>query len=114
VGIGYDTRGPSPDVADKVARGGHMLLPTGSRDMAAASAALLADVLAAPPRFTYTPHPALDAAAAAAARRDLGDAWTWGRRASAASISPLIAVTLAAWWLDHAPVEPEPERFEIL
>ena len=112
--IGYDTRGPSPDVADKLARAGHLVIPTGSRDMAAASAAFLADLVADPPRITYTPHEALDAAAAAAARRDIGDAWTWGRRQAAASISPLIAVTLAAWWLDHAPVEPEPERFEIL
>jgi hypothetical protein len=40
----------------------------------------------------------LDAAVAAAAVRDVGDAGrTWGRRVAAGDISPLVAVTLAVW-----------------
>jgi hypothetical protein len=39
----------------------------------------------------------LDAAVAGAVRRNVGDAWAWGRRSSDIDISPLVAVTLAAW-----------------
>jgi hypothetical protein len=39
----------------------------------------------------------LDAAASSAVRRNVGDAWVWGRRTSDTDISPLVAVTLAAW-----------------
>lgn len=39
----------------------------------------------------------LDDAVAAAARRPVGDAWTWGRKTSRADISPLVAATLAFW-----------------
>jgi hypothetical protein len=49
----------------------------------------------------YVPRPALDAAVAGARQRTLGDAWAWSRRAVSVDISPLVAVTLAAW--GHAP-----------
>jgi hypothetical protein len=39
----------------------------------------------------------LDAALAGARTRPLGDAWAWARRTAAADISPLVAVTVAAW-----------------
>jgi hypothetical protein len=39
----------------------------------------------------------LDVAVAGAVRRNVGDAWAWGRRSSDIDISPLVAVTLAAW-----------------
>lgn len=39
----------------------------------------------------------LDAAVAGAVRRNVGDAWAWGRRNSDVDISPLVAVTLAVW-----------------
>ena len=32
-----------------------------------------------------------------AARRPLGDSFAWSRKSSAVDISPLVAVTLAAW-----------------
>lgn len=41
----------------------------------------------------------LDDTHAAAAKRQLLDAWAWGRRQSSADISPLVAVTLAVWSL---------------
>ena len=37
----------------------------------------------------------LDDAVAAASRRPMGDAWAWGRKASATGISPLVSATLA-------------------
>jgi phage terminase large subunit-like protein len=43
-------------------------------------------------------QPVLDSALAAAVTREVGDAGrTWGRRRAAGDISPLVAVTLAAW-----------------
>jgi len=39
----------------------------------------------------------LDSAAASAVRRNVGDAWVWGRRTSDTDISPLVAATLALW-----------------
>lgn len=40
-------------------------------------------------------EPPLDAAAAGAGRRIVGDGWCWSRRSSAAEISPLVAATVA-------------------
>jgi hypothetical protein len=39
----------------------------------------------------------LTAAVSGARRRDLGGAWAWGRKGLSVDISPLVAVTLAAW-----------------
>lgn len=97
----FDGRGPAGTAGDALARGGVDVDALGARDYATACAALL-DGLAAG-RIVHRRHPALDAAAAAAASRSLGDAWAWGRRASAGSIATLVAATLAAWSLDHAP-----------
>ena len=41
--------------------------------------------------------PSLTAALAGARQRDLGDAWLWARKGLSVDISPLVAVTLAAW-----------------
>ena len=46
-------------------------------------------------------QPALDAAVAGARRRALGDAWAWARRGGS-DVSPLVAVTLAAYGLQLA------------
>lgn len=50
----------------------------------------------------------LDAAARAASRRPMGDAWAWSRRNSLADISPLVAITLALWGAGQpgSPMEP--------
>jgi hypothetical protein len=40
----------------------------------------------------------LDRAVVAAVKRTVGDRWAWGRRQSESDISPLEAVTFAAWW----------------
>ena len=42
-------------------------------------------------------QPDLDAAVAVAVQRPLGDAWAWARKHATGDISPLCAVTLAAW-----------------
>jgi hypothetical protein len=49
-------------------------------------------------QLRHAGQPELDAAVAGAITRDVGDGGrTWGRRVSAADISPLVAVTLALW-----------------
>lgn len=54
------------------------------------------DLLAAG-RLTHRAQAVLDDAVAGAARRPLGDAWLWSRSRSGVDISPLVAVTLAAY-----------------
>jgi hypothetical protein len=49
-------------------------------------------------RLTHIAQPALDQAVEDAAKKDVGDgAFAWGRRKSLSDITPLYAVTLAAW-----------------
>jgi len=50
------------------------------------------------PTLRHLGQPVLDAAVKGAAKVQLGDgAWRWSRRTSTVDISPLVAVTLAAW-----------------
>lgn len=42
-------------------------------------------------------QPELSVALAGAQKRPLGDAWAWSRKGASVDISPLVAVTLAAW-----------------
>jgi phage terminase large subunit-like protein len=110
--VAYDAAGPAIDVADAAGRRGVTLAGLKARDYAGACAAFLEGLTTEPPTITYRPHPALDAAAASAARRALGDAWAWGRRQSAGSLATLTASTVAVWGWDHAP--PELGVFRIL
>jgi len=99
----YDEAGPALDVADAARRAELELEGLKAREYAAACAALLEAFTTDPPTVRYRQHPALDAAAANAGRRALGDAWAWGRRQSAGSIAALTAATVALWAYDHAP-----------
>jgi hypothetical protein len=54
-------------------------------------------------RLAHRSQRVLDDAVAGAARRPLGDAWLWSRSRSDVDISPLVAVTLAAWRAHNAP-----------
>jgi hypothetical protein len=105
VAVGYDEAGPALDVADTLRRAGAELVGLKAREYAAACAGLLEALVSDPPQVRYRPHPALDAAANDAARRALGDAWAWGRRQSAGSLSALTAATVAVWAFDHAPAD---------
>lgn len=53
-------------------------------------------------------QPVLDVALRHAGIRRTGDAWAWSRSASSAEISPLMAVTLAAWGANHLTASSEP------
>jgi hypothetical protein len=106
--VSYDEAGPALDVADVLTRGGAELAGLKGREYAAACSAYLAAIVDG--RLKVRPHPAMDAAVAIAARRALGDAWAWGRRQSATSISALTAATVALWAYDHAPAALGPFR----
>jgi hypothetical protein len=101
--VAYDKAGPALDIADVATRGGLELEGLESKAYAAACAGFLEAVCAEPPTVGIRRHEAMDAAAAGAARRSLGDAWAWGRRQSGTSIAPLTAATVALWAFDHAP-----------
>lgn len=101
--IGYDMAGPAIDVADVCQRAGLAVEPVKAREYAAACAGFLEAIVADPPTIRIRPNTALDAAAGAAARRSVADAWAWGRRQSGTSISALTAATVALWAFDHAP-----------
>jgi len=108
--VGYDAAGPALDVADVLERSELELAGTKAREYAAACAGLLDAIVADPPAVRIRPAEALDAAAASAAQRALGDAWAWGRRQSTVSIAALTAATVALWTYDHAPADPGPFR----
>jgi len=69
--------------------------PIGASDHARACGSFV-DRLAAG-TVSHRAQPVLDDAVTGAARRPLGDAWLWSRARSTVDISPLVAVTLAAW-----------------
>jgi hypothetical protein len=110
VAIGYDDAGPAIDVADVLRRRGLAVDGMKSRDYAAACSGFLDGLVQTPPGIRISPHAALDAAAGAAARRAVADAWAWGRRQSAVSIAALTAATVAVWTYDHSGVNAGPFR----
>jgi hypothetical protein len=52
-----------------------------------------------PPSIRHLNQPELNVALAGALRRDVGDRWLWARKGVQVDISPLVAVTLAAYGL---------------
>lgn len=91
--------GPNLDVADELARGGLNVRQLSFPEYATGCATFLSS--ARNRRLAHNARPALDTAVAAAAVKQLGDAWCWSRRSSSASIAPLVAVTAASWAFDH-------------
>jgi hypothetical protein len=53
--------------------------------------------------IAHRDQPALNAALRVARRRPVGDGWVWSLRTSAGDVTPLRAVTLAAWAWRSAP-----------
>jgi hypothetical protein len=54
-------------------------------------------------KLRHIGQPELASALTGAVRRPVGDAFAWSRRSSGVDISPLVAVTLAAWGLNTFP-----------
>jgi hypothetical protein len=85
-------------VVAELNRVGLSVTPIGAGDHARACGAFV-DRLAAG-TLSHRAQAVLDDAVIGAARRPLGDAWLWSRTRSDVDISPLVAVTLAAWAAD--------------
>jgi hypothetical protein len=104
----YDRLGPALAVGDACARARLRVSVATFEDVAGAASAFLTGL--SDRTIRVRPHPALDAAAAAASRRMVGDRWVWDRREANQTVAALIAATLALWGFDHAP---RPPRFTV-
>jgi hypothetical protein len=93
--------GPVATVVDAATRAGLTITTVAPREYTAACASFYDKIMAR--TCLHRAEPDLDAAVAGAARRPMGDGWGWGRRTSAAEVSPLVGATLAAWGHDHRP-----------
>lgn len=90
-----DSSGPVTTVVEELKRTRVKLTTTNTKEVSSASAAFLDRVLNG--TVSHRGDVALDAAAAGAASRAVGDAWCWGRRTSGTDVSPLVAASLAVW-----------------
>ncbi len=106
--ISFDHYGPAVAAGDAATLAGVPQRPTTTDEYVTACASFLAGLVNG--TITYTPHPALDAAAAAVVKKPIGDRWAWGRRASSSTIAPIVAATIAVWAYEHAPPPPQPFR----
>jgi len=89
-----------------------LVIPT-MRDVGQAFGGFYSGVCGASADIRHYDQPELTDALVAAQTRPVGDARTWARKSSAADISPLEAVTLAAWGHATRSHEQGPEPFAI-
>lgn len=108
VPIHYDDSGPARDIASLLAAAGTPIERLNSRDRSAASAMLLSSVVNK--ATTHHPDDALDASAAGATARKVGEGWSINRRGPVPA-GPVMAYALALWALVN---NPTPAPFEIL
>ena len=93
-----DPAGPAGALVAPLERAGVTVREVALREHVAACGQLLTAILDG--KVTHAGQEELDAAAAGADRRDVGDGgWLWSRRRSTVDISPLVAVTLARAFL---------------
>lgn len=98
-----DPGSPAGSLAAPVKALGVDLTLLGVRELGAACGAFFdaARPAEGEPTLVHLDEQPLNSALEGARRRDLGDgAWAWSRRATSVDISPLVAVTLAAWGHD--------------
>lgn len=98
-GVALDRNSPAAALLPELARQLPYLEPRqmSTGNMAQACGALLDG--AKDGTFRHLGDPLLEQALAGADRRIINDAWAWKRRTSTCDISPLVAVTAAAWCL---------------
>lgn len=101
-----DMSGPASVIGADLAAMGVEPLATSGRDMAQACAGFLDGLIR--DTIRHTDQAELNDAVMGAARRPLGDAWAWSRKASTVDISPLVSATLAAWGVDRSPAPQRP------
>lgn len=95
-----DKAGQASGFIDELEEAGIKVLNPLTREYAEACGALYSGVIPRKgnePDFIHLGQSPLDNAMAGADKRDLSDMWAWDKRNSSVDISPLVAVTLAAW-----------------
>lgn len=101
VDVVVDSRGPAASLIPHLQRERVRLKIADTSDVLDACADLFNAVRNE--RVHHGGDPELDDAVAGAVKRPVGDRWAWGRKQSTSDISPLEAVTLAAWHAKSAP-----------
>lgn len=99
-----DATGPAGGLLSDLARAGVEVHPVSTNEHKQACGAFFDAIKER--RLHHPDQAALNAAVEGADRRVVADAWLWSRKASAADISPLVAVTLAKWGADQKQSEP--------
>lgn len=97
--VAADGYGPASTVTRQLVALGVDVHELGTRDMVDASAELLDAVLTK--GMAHRGQPVLDAAAAALAKRQLGDGFAWSRRMSTANPAPALALTIGTHRARH-------------
>lgn len=93
--VAVDQAGPAGPFIPDLERLGVRVVPLSGPDMAKATGAFYDAV--ADRTVKLRRNPSLDAAAAGATKRQVGDAWVWARKHLSADVCPLVAVTAARW-----------------
>jgi hypothetical protein len=93
--VAYDPSGPAGVFGDALNQEGVRTIAVAGRDLAHACSFFFDGVIDRTLRIRA--HESLNVAIAAARRRTSGDAWVWARRDTVSDISPIVAVTIAAW-----------------
>lgn len=94
-----DAGGPAGSLVAPLEAAGIELTKPTTREAAHAAQAFYDAVTPAEgdPVLRHRDQPELNAALAGALKREMGDMWLWARKGLSVDISPLVAVTLAAW-----------------
>lgn len=109
--VAVDMGGPAASFVPELERRGVTVIKAQTREVVEATAGFFDRVIEQ--RIKVRRHPALDTAVAAAAKRQVGDAWLWARKSTQADVCPLVGITLAVWGASAAE-EPVPEPFMVV
>lgn len=90
-----DERSAAAGLADALRTDGVPVLATTTGQLAAACGGFYDACVSG--SVAHLGQPPLDVAVDGARKRDVGDAWAWNRKNPQTDITPLVAVTLAAW-----------------
>lgn len=90
-----DASGPAGALIGDMQQAGVPVTAVAGRELAYACGGFFDRVVES--RVRVRRDAALDAAAAGAAKRQVGDAWAWARKHSSIDVSPLVASSLAVW-----------------
>lgn len=93
--VAYDPAGPAGRFGDELEEAGVKVEKVTGQDMAHACAFFYDGCIDG--KLRIRSHEGLNAANAAAKKKVSGDTWTWARKSEETDISPLVAISEAAW-----------------